>query len=200
MIIMGVDPGTNHMGITICQADPNIPGVMTVLKRYHIRGLKLCKEKQHLFKQFSDQLNILLVYKALFMDIMQEWKPDYVISESAFSYAARPAAFGALTRVILMLEIAAFTILKVKVVTVAPQFVKKAWTGSGDKSVQKEQMRAQYYAMTTVTGDPDKTAAAEHEIDAIAHTYAWLCRDIWMTVKEAVKPKKKRKMRAIIHT
>ena len=200
MIIMGVDPGTSHMGIVICRADPDKPGVMEVLKRYHIQGIKLCREKQHLFKQFSDQLNILLVYQALFIDLMMEWKPDYIVSESAFSYAARPAAFGSLTRVILMLEIASFKTVKKIVNTVAPQFVKKAWTGSGDKSVQKDQMRAQYYAAQNVTGDLDKEAASEHEIDAVAHTFAWLCRDIWFTVKQDIKPKKKKRLKAVIHT
>lgn len=200
MIIMGVDPGTGHMGIAICKADPNVPGVMEVIKRYHIRGIALCREKQHLFKQFSDQLNILLVFLALFIDLIREWSPDEVVSESAFSYAARPAAFGALTRVILMLEIALFRTIQKSLHTVAPQFVKKAWTGSGDKSIQKEHMRARYYAAENITGDDDRESATEHEIDAVAHVYAWLCRDVWKTVKQDIKPKKKRKQKAIIHT
>lgn len=191
MIIMAVDPGITHMGIAILRPN-NETKTVDVLKRYHIEGYKLCREKKHLLKQFTKQLNVIIVYGVLFRDIIQEWGVTDIVSEGAFSYAI-PAAVISLTRVILTLELASYELLKRPVSIVSPQFVKKAWTGSGDKSVSKDDMRNRYLGAKDVIGDMEREAASEHEIDAVAHGFAYLSRDVWGTVQQAIKVKKKRK-------
>lgn len=191
MIIMSVDPGITHMGISILEADEK-HHTIKILKRYHIEGYKLCREKKHLLKQFSNQFNVLIVYGVLFTDLIQEWGVDEVVSEGAFSYAI-PAAVISLTLVIHQLRKASYELLKKDIHIVSPQFVKKAWTGSGHKDVSKEDMRTRYLQALDVIGDENREDATEHEIDSTAHGFAWLCRDVWKTVLQAIKPKKKKK-------
>lgn len=195
LLIMAVDPGVTKMGIAILKAHPLRPNEMVVLSRYCIEGNKVIKPYKHLRGQYEDRFIVQIAFRDLFKSLIQEWAVNVVVSEGAFAFT-RIAAFESLVKVISNLQWSMYdlgTITLPCLQVVSPQFVKKAWAGSGGKDVGKEEMRAQYYAATSVTGDLDKEAATEHEIDAVAHGYAWLSRDIWQTVVQGEKPKKKAK-------
>lgn len=191
MIIMSVDPGVGHMGIAIIQADETV-NTMTVIKRFHIEGQKLIRQYKDLRQTYPEKFIVQVAYRELFKTIMTDYNVDEVVSEGAFAFI-RIAAFESLVKVISTLQMSMYELGKGTLHVVSPQFVKKAWTGSGDKDVGKEEMRQTYYRRTDVLEDGDKTTAVEHEIDAIAHGFAWLSRDIWKTVLQNPPAKKKRK-------
>ena len=192
MRVLSIDPGITYMGIAVLDI-PDTPGPVTLIKRECIQGNKLLKHYRDIRGTYPDKFIIMIAFQDLFKDLITQYEIEEVVSEGAFAHI-RIAAFESLVRIIMVLQFALSLTIHKTLNVVSPQFVKKAWTGSGGKDVNKDDMRIVYLTKDYVLGDEDPESAAEHEIDAVAHGYAYACRDIWKTVlPEPKKPKKKKK-------
>lgn len=190
--ILAVDPATTKSGWAVLDLHSLHPLRMTVIARAQIDGDKLLRDKKDMLKIYQKQFCVLDALYSEYCNIVAEFKPDVVVSESAFGYT-HMSAFLALTLAIHTLQRAARDTLGIAVVLVPPTISKKATTGSG--AADKDQMRAAYVSADWLDKGSGSEEISEHEIDAIAHGTGYVRRDLVGDVVQISALEKKRMKR-----
>lgn len=190
--ILSVDPATGKSGWSILDLIRLNPLQVRIIAHGQFDGEKLFRKQKEMAERFHKQFCTLAALGQEYEDLMRMYKPDIVVSESAFGYAHMNALIS-LTLAINELRRASRIVLDKDIVTVPPTITKKAFTGSG--SADKDHMRLAYQTHIYLEGKvEDGNIISEHEIDAIGHGIGFIRRDIIGDIVQiSAKDKKKKK-------
>lgn len=189
MTIMGLDPGSETMGIAIVKYLPST-GVITHAMAYTVMGSRLCKDqikvdlREHVLLRINAHKDNLLV-------TMNRELPDEVVAESSFFNPRRPHAYGVLVQVMGAIRAATHEYEAYKEVHLIPPSCVKIAVGAksgADKNPVKEAVLAlpdlNYDGFTPIH------FLDEHSIDALAVAYAKIKLNIG-AIKNVSKSNKK---------
>lgn len=190
--IFSVDPATTLSGWSLLSLDSLAPLSVTVCTRGQIDGQKLVRKYKDELKVYPKQLCVLEALYEEYCSLLAEFKPDVVVSESAFGYAHMSALIS-LTLAINALMRAAKDTLGVSVVLLPPTVSKRSFADHG--SADKEKMRIAYNTIPWLNRGENPLLISEHEIDAIAHGVGHIRRDIIGDVIQVSALEKKRAKR-----
>lgn len=188
--ILGVDPATTKSGWAILDVLSLYPLKIQLIKHGQLDGQKLLQKNKEMSKIFQKQFCVIDALEQTYIDLIEEYKPDVIVSESAFGYS-HMSAFQALTLAIDALRRAAKRTLYKDIITIPPTISKKAATGSG--GADKETMRSAYDNSPYLIKYANEIS--EHEVDAIFHSVGYLMRDILGTVVQVSALDRKRRKR-----
>ena len=171
--VLSVDPGITNMGICIGEYNRTSKH-FTVLKTINLQGAKHRKRDKLMRRNCSQSFCVLSGIKDYVLKtLLPEWSPDYIACEGAFHNHNFPGAHQALVLVIHILRECAFEWYQDDITDMAPMTIKKIVTGKGN--APKELIKTSIMSHTDITLPFDINTLTEHEIDAIAHGYAF-CR------------------------
>jgi Holliday junction resolvasome RuvABC endonuclease subunit len=176
--ILSFDPGLTCTGWALTEYNTTT-GKAFVSKRGKIEGkraLNKYKEKLVLFNKSYIQLTHL--EEELFN--LMRYKPDYVVTESAFWQPGRTAAYAALVLCIHTIERVIGTNLGLPVFKLAPQCIKRIVTDHGQASkitVQEAILLNPDIELKETKQNPIEKMV-EHEADAIACAWAFIKCDL----------------------
>lgn len=190
--IFAVDPATTKSGWALLELVSLDPLKINVLNHGQIDGQKLLTRNKDLLKVFQKQFCVLELLEEEYTRLLEEFKPDDVVSESAFGYT-HMSAFMALSLAIHTLRKATRKVLYKDLHTCPPTISKKALTGSG--GADKDQMRKSLLESKDIVFIEPPLVISEHEIDAVAHGVGYICRDITGTIIQVSALDKKRSRR-----
>lgn len=196
--ILAVDPATTTSGWAMLEILQLSPLTIRIHKHGQMIGSQLLKERKFKKKIFSAQYCTVDVLEDEYVSLITEWNPHIVVSEGAFAHIHVSAAL-ALTLAIHALRRASDRTIGKDIVIIPPTITKLAFTGKGN--ADKDAMRLAYDNATLFIKSGANEELTEHEIDAIAHGYGYICRDILGTVvqisaaerRQAKREKEKRK-------
>ena len=176
--VLAFDPGVGMMGWCHIQFDLS-DGTSVVLRRGLITGQHLLKERKELQNKFSKSFIILEVFFEIFCQLIDECKPDYVVTEGAF-YHKFAQTYASLSLVIHTLRRACRIKLGCDLYEVAPMETKKAITGN--HMADKNQIKQSLMTRPGLTIKESPTApledVSEHEYDAIGHGLTFIAKDL----------------------
>jgi len=190
--IFAVDPATTKSGWALIELISINPLKIRVLKHAQIDGQKLLTRNKELSKIFQKQFCVLELLEQEYTNLLDEFKPDVVVSESAFGYT-HMSAFMALSLAIHTLRKACRNVLNQDLVTCPPTISKKALTGSG--AADKDQMKEALLNSSEITFEEEPVDITEHQIDAVAHGYAYIKVFITKEIIQVSAKEQKRRRR-----
>ena len=174
LCIFSVDPATGKSGWALLEVISLIPLTVHVLKRGEFDGQKLLRQRKEKSKYIEKQYCILDALYDEYVDLLTEFQPDIVVSESAFGYKHMSALIS-LTLAIHTLRRASITVLNKDLQTVPPTISKRAFADHG--GADKELMMKAYLGHIWLTDECDNELT-EHQVDAVAHGIGYVKRDI----------------------
>ncbi len=173
--IFSVDPATGKSGWALLELISLAPLTIKVLETGQIDGDKLFRQKKEMAKTFQRQFCVLDALYDEYHRLVTLFKPDVVVSESAFGYTHMSALIS-LTLAIHQLRSVTHSVLGKDLITVPPTISKKSFTGSG--AADKDAMRKAYYTVPFLIRPEDHEDPSEHAIDAVSHGCGYIRRDI----------------------
>ena len=175
------DPGTGTAGWAVLDILSLKPLLIKVIDHGTFDGAKLLRRQTQMTKIYQKQFCILNALYDEYSELVVKFKPDVIVTESAFGYKFM-SAFGALTLAIHTLRRVSAVLLGKDIIEVPPTISKKAFAGNG--SADKQAMRRAFEAVNYLIrlGDIETMCISEHEIDAIAHGVGFIKRDLLGTV------------------
>ena len=187
--IFAVDPATTLSGWCVLDLLSTDPLSIRIVAHGQIDGNQLLKTRKEMRKVFQNQYCVLDALEEEYTRLLEEYKPDVVVSEGLFVHLHVAAAL-ALSLAISILRRCAHKVLYKDLVSIPPTISKLAFTGKGnaDKDAMREAYGQAHYLIKT---DYDSNIT-EHEIDAISHGCAFVKRDITKEVVQLSTKEKKR--------
>jgi Holliday junction resolvasome RuvABC endonuclease subunit len=168
--IVALDPGLNNTGVSSILFDYNSRSIVGIAA-YTIKTEDLIK-KHYMTNYLDDRTIKQLMLKEKFIETVEFFKPDVVISEAPFFYSSKPVAFKALVEVINLFKmVLAESYPQTPFVQLEPLMVKKHVKSLNihDKDSTKEALEvlglSKYLLLNTLD---------EHAVDAISIGYAFL--------------------------
>lgn len=174
--VVSFDPGISNMGI--CVGDFNRSNQeFTVLKTINFEGAKHRNKDKKMRRNCPHSFCVLSGIKEwVLTTLLPEWSPDYIACEGAFHNSHFPGAHQALVLVIHVLRECAFEWYEDDITDMAPMTIKKIVTGKGN--APKEMIKTAISQNPSIHLTVSLDALTEHEIDAIAHGYAFCIKYI----------------------
>lgn len=189
--VFAVDPATTVSAWAVLDVVSFNPLKIVVVAHAQIDGQKLLKERRELSSMFSKQFCVLDALEEAYTRLLEEYKPNVVVSEGAFAHLHVSAAL-ALTLAIHTLRRVSRNVLGLNVIEVPPTITKRAFANHG--GADKDLMRKAYESCDYLT-KTDAIEISEHEIDAIGHGVGHVKRDITGEVIQISALEKKRAKR-----
>lgn len=176
--ILAIDPGVTVLGWALLCYDL-VDGNTVVSEHSVLTGQRLLKERKAMQDRFSKSFIVLEVYYQLFCQLIEEHRPDYVVSEGAF-YHRFAHTYASLTLVIHTLRRACHDKLGCDIYEVAPMETKKTVTGNNmaDKSQIKSALQTRQGLTILETVETPLEEISEHEYDAIGHGLAFIAKEL----------------------
>lgn len=190
--ILAVDPATGLSGWSELLVKSLNPLTVEVCQTGVLDGEKIYKSKKEIYAQYSRQYCIVDSLREEYINLINLIKPDIVISEGAFA-GNNISAVISLTLAVNSLRNASHVTLNKDIVIVAPRFTKRAFTG--DSMADKDLMRLAYFTKDDLIRVHDNLNISEHEIDAVAHGYAFVRRDLVQDIIQISSADKRREKR-----
>lgn len=176
--VLAFDPGIGMMGWCVIQFDLS-DGTTKVVAKGLLTGQHLLKERKELQNKFSKSFIILEVYYEIFCQLIEDHKPDFVVTEGAF-YHKFAQTYASLSLVIHTLRRACRIKLGIDLYEVAPMETKKEITGN--HMADKNQIKQALLTRPGLTIKESPTASlddvSEHEYDAIGHGLTFISKDL----------------------
>lgn len=174
--VLAFDPAATEMGIAVI--DHNcITGVSMVQWVETLKGPSLLKYFKHMRPHFSNSFCIQTAYYHYVLeDLLPSWKPDVVVSESAF-VGRFPAAMISLAHVIGSIRRAVCAWCNRDIVLIAPTETKSVIANSGragKEDIASAIMRNSKIQFAPGVGNYE--FLTEHEYDAIGHGHTFCVR------------------------
>ena len=172
IVIMAIDPGCNHLGYSRIVYDPNTN--QSVVSNYGcFSASELARKEQRKdVKEYGNVISLFMCEREI-ENIFNEFKPDFVVSESAFVHRF-PQAFASLCLCISTIERVLYRHQKI-LYKIAPREAKKA---IGDSSAGKEVVQDAIHHLPDLLVKHNKqrteNSMVEHEADSIAIGYAFI--------------------------
>lgn len=140
-----------------------------------LSGDQVYKQKKDIYPGYSKQYCIVDSLREEYIALIRRIQPHIVVSEGAFA-GNNISAVISLTLAVNALRTAAHVTINKDIVIVAPRTTKKAFTG--DSMADKDVMRLAFFTNQELIHEKNNLEISEHEIDAVAHGYAFIKRDI----------------------
>lgn len=176
--IIGIDPGTNGLGLSLIEVDNNEKKIyLKFVKTFF--GDELRKKLKFLDEVHDPKFLKLLAHQQNLLDYFTDFKPDFVICESPFM-GRFPAAFAALVEITNMIKQALFKHDQFnKVIFIDPSNVKKTIGVKGRSSDDKDLVKKALIANHDIINltNYNLSLLDEHSIDSIAVAY-YLSKEI----------------------
>jgi len=171
--ILGLDPGTNNLGLGWVQAD------LGDLRIQSTHSQLLVAEKMrpnpYIAQAMGDRHARLHVLQQNLLEMLFYLRPVCVVSESPFFNPRRPNAYEALVQTVDMIKHALYRYDDQMTLTfIDPPSVKKAVGASGNAKKEEVQSRIVKVEELNYSGSVPLSQLDEHSIDAIAVAYAKL--------------------------
>ena len=172
IVVMGIDPSTSHLGHSKLTYD--IKKQRTITETYG------CFSATDLARKYSKQEvkeygNIISLFQCEqeIERIVDDYQPDFVVSESPFVYRF-PQAFASLCLCVNAIQRALYKTNR-KLYLIAPRQAKKA---IGNSMAGKEEVQEAIHHLPDLkiihTKEKPKETMVEHEADSIAIAYAFI--------------------------
>lgn len=169
--IVGIDPGTEMLGIAVLVFDVSTFEILSVQADTY-KGSRLPGSEWAAYIH-SDRYKRIASHKANLIEILNHYRPLFVSCESPFYNQKRPSAYGALTEIICAIREAVnvYDVWK-PLYLIDPPSVKKAVNAAGNAG--KDAVKASILQIKELTQVCSKTIEEmdEHSIDAMAVAYA----------------------------
>lgn len=169
---LNIDPALSHLGWSITDFDIT-QGTMSV---YRFGTLEATKEVSKVayreqVELYTKRMITLKMIRDHIKVLMDEFQPDFVITEDAFFGMRRPSAFSALIECISTIEFFLMNEYQKRVYKVAPRSAKQCMTGSG--SASKDPIQQAIMVRDDIIFKQKKQAEklGEHEADSISVGY-----------------------------
>jgi Holliday junction resolvasome RuvABC endonuclease subunit len=169
--VMGIDPGTTTMGIAGITFDCNTFEIYSCFANTY--NSEKLPGFSYLSDFHSDRLLKLYRHKQNVFEALCRVKPVSLVIESPFINIRMPAAFGALTEVVLCIRQAAIEYdYWLPIYTVEPSNVKKAIgvSGGADKNNVRLGLQKNVELLNAFGGSIDHLD--EHSVDAVCVAYS----------------------------
>ncbi len=140
-----------------------------------LHGDQVYRQKKDAYPGYSRQYCIVDSLREEYIQLINLIQPHVVVSEGAFA-GNNISAVISLTLAVNALRTAAHVTMGKDIIIVAPRTTKKAFTG--DSMADKDIMRLAFFTHEEFVHTKDNLEISEHEIDAVAHGYAFIKRDI----------------------
>ncbi len=187
--ILAVDPATTKSGWAILDIVSLSPLKIKIVASGQLDGQKLVRSKKEMIAIFPIQFCVLDALLDEYERLIELYKPDQIVSESAYGYV-HMSALIALTLAINVLRRASKRLLNKDVITIPPTISKRAFAGSG--GADKDHMRLAYQTNTYLEGVVPDSEISEHEIDSIAHGVGHIRRDLIGDIQQISAKEKRR--------
>jgi len=172
--IFSCDPALTNFGYSLLEYNLTT-GHTTVIKSGTITGKSLVKSQVALQKEFEKRHIVIWELERLLQSMIIEFKPDYVVSESAFSHRF-VQVYAALMLVIQAIRTATMRTLGKDIHLIAPRESKKAVSHTG--AAEKVTVQHAIFNNPNVTINETKTNSiadmTEHAYDSIAAGLAFI--------------------------
>ena len=162
--IMGIDPGSNNVGVSIFELD----GKLEIVKIHTYNLVLNVDESNGIYDAVVDRLNKLsFMIKAIY----NMYTPTMVGMESCFINPGRLGAVIPLSRSIHTIETSIVSLdAYAKIISIPPGLIKKIFgVSQKGKGVVSEGLKSKLYLTSKI-----KKELSEHEIDAVAITVTLL--------------------------
>lgn len=172
--IFCVDPGLQSFGYSLLEYNVS-SGQIVVLRYGTITGKSLLKQQKEMQLRFEKRYIILWELEKVLEALFLEHKPDYVVSESAFSYKFIQA-YAALILVIQSTRTAAMKTLGSDIYLIAPRESKKAinFDGTSDKKSVQDAIFKNAQIIFQQNKNNQVEELTEHAYDSIAAGVAFI--------------------------
>lgn len=176
--ILSFDPGLTSTGWALSEYDL-VNGTAYVPKRGQIEGRKALTKNKEKLVLFPSQIIQLQQIEEEVINLTK-YKPDYIVTESAYYQPGRLAAFAALILCINTIERVIYTQLHKPLFRLAPQCIKRLVANEA----QATKMTIQELILTNTdislkeTKQNPLNKMSEHEADAIAVMWAFIKNEL----------------------
>jgi Holliday junction resolvasome RuvABC endonuclease subunit len=173
--IFCADPSITNFGWSLLDYELS-SGHTTVVKSGTITGKSMLKQEAELKDLYESRYVVLWGIEKLLRDMIAEFKPDYVVSESAFQHRF-PQAYAALVLVIQALRTATMHTLKRNIHLIAPKESKKVVGQSGSAAkmtVQDAIFNNPHITLRPARSNGQPPEISEHAYDSIAAGLAFI--------------------------
>ena len=172
--IFAADPGLTSFGYSFLEYNLTT-GNININRFGTITGKSLLKQQKDLQNKFEKRYIILWELEKVLQEMFIELKPDFIISESAFSHTFIQS-FAALTMVIQSIRTAAKNTIGKDIYLIAPRESKKAVSQDGTSN--KKSVQDAIFKNPNIIIKNSKTTSletlTEHAYDSIAAGIAFI--------------------------
>lgn len=176
--IVGIDPGTTSLGLTVISIDPYTYQINSINANTYL-AKNLPTYNKYLSSVHGDLMARVSAYKEFLVDLFREIKPSLIGSESPFFYRTHPGAYGPLVETLAAIREAVWIYdNNLPLFTVPPSNVKQAIGAKGN--AKKEDMIIALSNFKPFNLDQSFiNQLDEHSIDSIAVCAAMFKEYIW---------------------
>ena len=170
--IIGIDPGTDTLGVSALDVDLHTAGVSVIDSRT-LLGSQLIRGNQRVADLYGSRFARLQALEQSLGYYFHDFRPHAIISESPYFNKNRPQAYGALVEAMGMLQRAVYTYCSSICLETVDPASNKANLGVSGKSGDKDLMKAAVLRLHQL-GNPNEIDLAlldEHSIDSL--TVGW---------------------------
>ena len=175
--ILSFDPGLMIAGWSLLQTTPNT-NICDVVKFGTLQAKRIAT-KVNLkaeVEKFGSRLITLNVLRVMVEELLNKYRPDYVVIEEAFWNRARPSAHAALVQWIVTVRMLALTEYRIPTYTVAPKSAKCTLSGSGSADKANMQKAVLEHELIKFPQKAQTATMESHEADAIAVGFHFILR------------------------
>ncbi len=181
--IVAIDPGSNFLGLSVLEIDPNCSILSIVSQTLNVESLVESAFENRDIQ--SNRVNKQLKIETELYRIFTYYKPLLVICESPFYNRLRPGAFAPLVEVLSAIQRTVINYNQlVPFTTVEPSVIKKS-IGAGH-ICGKEEVKAALMATPEILNalTTNLNYLDEHAIDSIAVGYTYVLQQRRLLMKE----------------
>jgi len=170
--IVGIDPGTDTLGIAVVDVDL-ATHVVSVIDARTLSGSTLIRGNRRVAELYGARFTRLQALEEALGYFLHDFQPHAIISESPYFNSRQPSAYGALVEAMSMLKRVVYMYCSsIRLETVDPASNKANLKVSG-KSGDKDLMKRAVLGLVALSNPHaiDLAQLDEHSIDAL--TVAW---------------------------
>lgn len=172
--ILACDPGLSNFGWSLIEYDLTTDQKV-ILKCGTLTGKTLLKNQKEMQLKFEKRHIILWELEPVLIEMIKEFAPDYIVSESAFAHTFINS-YAALVMVIQALRTAAMRAIGCDIYMIAPRESKKAVSADGTSDKESVQAAILRNPKITLKGNKHNPIEklTEHAYDSIAAGVAFI--------------------------
>jgi len=172
---LNFDPGLTMTGWSVTELDLE-SGVLQVIRLGNIQPAAVASraDRREDVEKFSKRVISLVVLRAAIIQLLDEFKPDYIVMEDIFFNPSRPQAHAALCMWQCTAKLTVYDHYGKTITAIAPKAAKLAISGRGDSKKLNVQQAILENPKITFKSDKLIPMLNEHCADSVAIGYAFV--------------------------